>query len=232
MSAAVSHARGHAPEDRLARLPGLFEGWEARLSRFRPQSELCRLNDTPGVFVPVSDILWQTLQAARRAEKRSGGLVTVAMLDAVIAAGYSESFEHIGQTQVTDAISEVIVRKAESLAAIELDHATRSVKLPVGLRLDFGGVAKGWAAEQAARLVERSRPGSGGRWWGYLRQRIAVGRRPMVDFDRRSSPVGREFGDAANRSRRGCHFGDRLSSLAAGRPLAPSHHRSAHRPAG
>jgi thiamine biosynthesis lipoprotein len=32
---------------------------------------------------------------------------------------------------------------------IELDHATRRSRLPVGVRLDLGGIAKGWAADVA-----------------------------------------------------------------------------------
>ena len=42
--------------------------------------------------------------------------------------------------------------------AIELDEAARRVRLPQGMRIDLGGIGKGWIAQQAAqrRNMQRS----------------------------------------------------------------------------
>jgi thiamine biosynthesis lipoprotein len=44
------------------------------------------------------------------------------------------------------------------LSEVHLDEASRTVCLPTGLRLDFGGIAKGWAADQAARKLSAFGP--------------------------------------------------------------------------
>ena len=58
----------------LARVPVWFEMWEDSLSRFRPESELNRLNRSTGAWFPVSDILWDVFQTSLVAEEWSGGL--------------------------------------------------------------------------------------------------------------------------------------------------------------
>jgi thiamine biosynthesis lipoprotein len=71
------------------------------------------------------------------------------LLDAVQAAGYDRSFD------LLDRSSERAARSTEIIDwhAIELDETNRTVRLPRGMRLDFGGVAKGWAADQATRRL-------------------------------------------------------------------------------
>ena len=41
---------------------------------------------------------------------------------------------------------------------IRCDPATRTVTLPAGVRLDLGGIAKGWAADEAARRLRPHGP--------------------------------------------------------------------------
>jgi thiamine biosynthesis lipoprotein len=135
----------------LARLPTWFEEWEQSLSRFRPGNELDRLNRSDGRPMAVSKTLWEVFQAACTAEKATGGLVTPTVLDALVSAGYDRSFESLpafitepsfGPPGLTDP-SGVIV----------WDVATRSLVLPNSVHLDLGGVAKGWAADQALRRL-------------------------------------------------------------------------------
>ena len=37
--------------------------------------------------------------------------------------------------------------------AIQLDETDQAIHLPLGARIDLGGIAKGWIAEQAALLL-------------------------------------------------------------------------------
>jgi thiamine biosynthesis lipoprotein len=125
---------------------GWFDEWEQSLSRFRSTSELCEFNRLSGGWQPVSEAFWQVLELALAVERKTDGIVTPAVLDALEAAGYDVTFEEIGGTANTW-LRQPIFEPA-SVRDIELDAATRSVKTPKGLRLDFGGVAKGWAAHQ------------------------------------------------------------------------------------
>jgi thiamine biosynthesis lipoprotein len=136
----------------LEEVPGWFENWEAALSRFRPESELSQLNNQPGTWVPVSKTLWNVLQAACRAEKESGGLVTPVLLDAVVAAGYTTSFDQLANGGLPLPSLETKV-PVHSIREIVFETEQRSVHLPTGLHLDLGGVAKGWAAHQAMRRL-------------------------------------------------------------------------------
>ena len=135
----------------LADVPGWFEEWEQVLSRFRIDSELTLLNRTGGLLVPVSETLWQIFQSALSAEKYTDGLVTPTIAAAVIGSGYDRDFSLLAGQVLSPFESEPpIVR---SLDSVTWDEATRSICLPGGVQLDFGGIAKGWAAEQTvARL--------------------------------------------------------------------------------
>lgn len=131
-----------------------FERWEQSLSRFRPDSELSELNRRQGKPVEVSKTLWSVLLVALQAAGESGGLVTPAILDALESAGYNRSFELLNGSFDYQDFNGII----PDIADIGLDFSERSVCLPKGMRLDFGGSAKGWAAHQAAKKLARIAP--------------------------------------------------------------------------
>jgi thiamine biosynthesis lipoprotein len=152
MIAMIDSPSPQAPE-MLALVPEWFEEWEQGLSRFRPDSELNRLNRSAGWPVKVSPTLWEVFLAALDAEKKSDGLVTAAVLDAVINAGYDRSFDLLSTIDVAAPLS--TWKMTGSLKEVNLDLTAQTICLPSDMHLDFGGVAKGWAAHQAAqRLAE------------------------------------------------------------------------------
>jgi thiamine biosynthesis lipoprotein len=167
-------------------VPSWFEHWEQHLSRFRPNSELRRLNRSSGQGMPVSHTLWEVVHASLRSARASDGLVSPTILQALEVAGYDRSFEaHVTRADGQEAVQqnggggpEIGPRArnaARSATAVVADDATgsasthgapiapsawksvlcdprnRTLRLPPGVRLDLGGVAKGWAADQAAR---------------------------------------------------------------------------------
>jgi thiamine biosynthesis lipoprotein len=156
MLAAIDHPFDQAQRV-LAQTPEWFAAWEAALSRFQPDSELNRLNERPGIPVPVSEMLWRVLQAARRAEIESDGLVTPVLLNALVTAGYGTSFDRLDIDQKASPAG-APVRQSFSLQDVIFEADDRRVCLPAGLRLDLGGVAKGWAAQRAMRKLERFGP--------------------------------------------------------------------------
>jgi len=136
----------------LAEVPHWFEEWEQHLSRFRDSSELNELNRHSGQSMQVSSILWEVTQLAIKSAEWSNGLVSPTILNALEAAGYNRSFELIGsmgspETRLADPRPDGMWR------AIDRKSSTRSIQLPVDVRIDLGGVAKGWAAERAARKL-------------------------------------------------------------------------------
>jgi FAD:protein FMN transferase len=133
-----------------------FEEWEQVLSRFRYDSELTWLNQTHDRPVQVSKVLWDVFQAALNAEKLTDGLVTPTVLNAMLDAGYDRPFdEMVGHSiPLTGSINTVDSPRMEVIS----NEADRTITLSRGIGLDFGGVAKGWAAHQAMEGLQIEGP--------------------------------------------------------------------------
>jgi thiamine biosynthesis lipoprotein len=143
-------------EQALERVPVWFEAWEQLLSRFRPGNELDRLNRSNGRPMVVSRTLWEVLQAACRAEKFTGGLVSPTILDSLTRLGYDRSFELLPPLQTGHSYTSPGM--PGPTGDIVWHVLTRSVVLPESVHLDLGGIAKGWAADRAARRLSHYGP--------------------------------------------------------------------------
>ena len=115
------------------RVAAWFEHVEAVCSRFRPDSELCRLNRRSPGWESVSPLLHDVLQAAATARRITGGLVDPAIGAALEAWGYDRSFELVNDTEIEPG---PVPTGSWTLGA-------GSVWRGRGTRLDLGGVAKG-----------------------------------------------------------------------------------------
>ena len=133
-----------------------FESWENSLSRFRITSELSQINQHPGLRRMVSPVFQEVMKAAENAEKLSGGLVTPRVLNALIAAGYKDDFETLleksGKAFETALISPLEPGK------VEFDLEEGTIEIPFGTQLDFGGIAKGWAAHEVMKRLGELAP--------------------------------------------------------------------------
>ncbi len=141
--------------DQIKQVPFWFEEWEQALSRFREDSELSRLNRNAGSKVRASPVLWEVVQAALEAARQSNGMVTPTLLAALESAGYDRTFESLKPDQAHQHPGWMLVG---DWRLIECDASTRSITLPPGMRIDLGGIAKGWAADQAAQRLGRYAP--------------------------------------------------------------------------
>jgi thiamine biosynthesis lipoprotein len=148
---AITESKSEIARGLLEKVPMWFQEWEQTLSRFLPDSELTQLNFHPEKPVSVSKTLWEVFCAALDMEKESGGLVSSALLNTMVAIGYDRTFEELGSNSRT-AWLEPDLSNRPATDEITTDPSTRTIFLPYGLQLDFGGIAKGWAANKA---VER-----------------------------------------------------------------------------
>ena len=138
----------------LAQVPNWFEEWEQALSRFRHDSELSCLNRTFDRPVPVSQTLWDVFRASLAADQATGGLVTPTVLEAMEMAGYDRPFDELpGSLGYVGLWTEI-----HPLSMVIYDEDQHTICLPPDIRLDFGGVAKGWAAHQAVERLKSSGP--------------------------------------------------------------------------
>ncbi|HEX6231002.1 MAG TPA: FAD:protein FMN transferase [Actinomycetota bacterium] len=132
----------------------IFEREDRRFSRFRPDSELSGVNRSAGGWTPVSDGFARLVAFALRAAADTDGRFDPSVLPAVVAAGYDRDFDEV-LAGARDAL-----RPAEPCGRWrEIELEGRRLRMPAGVGLDLGGVAKGWTVDLAARAaVERGVP--------------------------------------------------------------------------
>ncbi|MFB9350749.1 FAD:protein FMN transferase [Streptomyces heliomycini] len=119
-------------------------------SRFRPDSELTRVNLTAGVPTTVGRRFAEALQDALRAARLTGGAVDPTVGNALIALGYDRTFASL---RPDDARPVPVARSAPGWRRIVFDPRTRVLRLPPHTRLDLGATAKARTADRAARLA-------------------------------------------------------------------------------
>ncbi len=129
-----------AAEHEIRRLEGL-------LSRFRPDSDLSRLNRA-GALIACPELA-EVTELALAGRESTGGRFDPTVHDAVVAAGYDRSFE----LMEPDVPGPGDGRTARCGGGVRLDRPTGVISLDPGARLDLGGIAKGYAADRVSDLL-------------------------------------------------------------------------------
>jgi len=141
----------HATDDAvgrtaLARAAARIEEYEQAYSRFRPASDLSRLNEGLSDRVQVSAELAALLARALEYARLTGGVFDPLVLGELEALGYDRTFEEVHSG--AQARGAVATSRAH-WKPVHVDAARRLVTRSPGARIDLGGVAKGAAADAA-----------------------------------------------------------------------------------
>jgi thiamine biosynthesis lipoprotein ApbE len=120
-------------------------------SRFRPDSELSRLNRlSGGGDVPLSPLLEEAIVAALESALMTGGLVDLTVGKCVEDAGYTVTFRDL---PADGPPLQLEVRRVIGWRALAYDPVAHTIRLPAGVGLDLGASGKAWAADRAAAAV-------------------------------------------------------------------------------
>ncbi len=126
----------------------LFRDLDWRFSRFRPDSELSRLNAASEM--PVSPEMAELLSLSLFFHRATKGIFDPSILSDLESAGYASGFG-------TDTFGVPTEGKHIDLRppfhTLSLDRVSHIVQKPVGLRLDLGGIAKGYAVDRVAGML-------------------------------------------------------------------------------
>lgn len=145
-----------APADDLkqaeALVKALFVEWEQTLSRFLPDSELSQLNRLAGQPVIVDELLLTVMSRALAAAQATDGWYDPTLLSQLVQAGYDRSFEDLPAV-LPPACSPA--SPGGQWREIQFNHALRLVKIPAGVGVDLGGIAKGMAVDAALRRLHQ-----------------------------------------------------------------------------
>ena len=149
-------------------------------SRFRPDSDLERVNVGAGRLIPVSPLLVEAVEVALRAAELTEGDVDPTVGNALVLAGYdrdwrllqkpAEESDRAGPPEERDRVVRgnlaggsprprpptpptIHARVTPGWRAIEIEREPAAIRIPTGVRLDLGATAKAWAADRAADAV-------------------------------------------------------------------------------
>lgn len=124
----------------------------AILSDYEPDSELTRLSQTAGSgdWTPVSDPLWEILVYAQDLATRTDGAFDVTVGPAVNLWRRARRLRELPPTEALNT-----ARRAVGHGHLALDAGTHRACLRVpGMKLDLGGVAKGYALDAAMQVLK------------------------------------------------------------------------------
>lgn len=130
-----------------------IEKSEERFTRFSETSELTALNRSAGKWFSASTEMIDLMLDALYCYEVTKGLFDPSILPDLRAAGYTRS---IDQLYLYGADANPIDHSRQAMppfSAIEVDRANDQIRLPEGMQIDLGGIAKGWIAEKAAQLM-------------------------------------------------------------------------------
>jgi thiamine biosynthesis lipoprotein len=130
------------------RVEALFDVHERALSRFLPDSELSALNEASPAPFHASSLLFDAVSDALGWACVTDGMFDPTVIDALEASGYDRTFERIGRGAPI-AVAERPRIPRVGWRAIELDAERNLITLPVGVRLDLGGIGKGFTVDRA-----------------------------------------------------------------------------------
>lgn len=133
--------------------------FDRALSRFRPESELSRLNASAHAEVEASALLRAAVSAGLVAAELTSGLVDPTLTQALEANGYDRT-RRDPELPLADALALAPPRAAATpgSAWTRVEVTDHSIRRPPGLQLDTGGIGKGLAVDMLALRL------NGGRW--------------------------------------------------------------------
>jgi thiamine biosynthesis lipoprotein len=122
------------------------------MSDYRESSELMRLCRAPaGQPTPISDDLFRVLSLAHELSAQSGGAFDVT---AGPASHLWLQVRREGRPELLDQLPKAMQSVGYEALALDSTARTATLKKP-GMRLDLGGIGKGYAAQEALDLLRR-----------------------------------------------------------------------------
>jgi len=152
VTGSVTVANDESLDFAIERLNHWLSEIDSAANRFKPESELSRLNHSDDKFhySPAFEICLDTALAAYR---QTQGACSPTVLPSLIALGYERDYDEI----IKDAdLHASETRPALGLDAIEIDRTNKTVRLLDGCQLDFGATAKALTCDLVANDVSAS----------------------------------------------------------------------------
>jgi FAD:protein FMN transferase len=127
-------------------------------SRFRPDSELSRLNASGGAVTGITELFAELIEAALRAARLTDGDVDPTCGHALAEIGYDRDFTVLQAAGLQAAgapspASRRLSGRVPGWRSVRLDRRRLLAQLTNGAQLDLGATAKAWAADRCAGII-------------------------------------------------------------------------------
>lgn len=128
-----------------------FQNFEGRMSRFKADSEISRINregaDGP---VPVDASTFAVLEASQAVAKVSSGAFDISCLPLL------QLWKQAAKNKTLPDVNAIAAAKAKgNFQDIALDPVNRTVRIKAGMGLDLGGIAQGYFADKGAAILRQ-----------------------------------------------------------------------------
>lgn len=133
-----------------------FRFAESTFSRFRPDSELSRINRLAGAGpILISATMLEVLEQALGYRERTDGAFDPLAGGVLERLGYDRSFEKLPADRLLPPASKP--GRLPSGEALYLNPRMKSVQISAGSILDLGGIVKSWTVKRAALWLRTAR---------------------------------------------------------------------------
>jgi len=131
-----------------------IEASERRFTRFSEDSELSQLNRAAGSWFHASEDMTFVVSLAKLYVEQTGGLFNPSILSELERIGYDRSMDLIrAEESLLPPARFTQSSRPLPLDGLLINPDENLIYVPNEMRLDLGGIAKGWIAEQAAMVL-------------------------------------------------------------------------------
>lgn len=125
----------------ISAIEALFAEWDRQLSRFRPDSDLARLNAAPATARRVGHLLFQATMAAIQAARATDGLFDPLLACRMEELGYDQTFDALLPDRVGGPLR---AWHPGEWRSISVDQGRQTVTLPAEAASIWVASPKGW----------------------------------------------------------------------------------------
>lgn len=134
--------------------------FERSFSRFLPDSELSLVNRTEGTFHASREMI-AVITEAQKWHEKTGGIFDPTVIMSLEALGYNKSIDFSqgptinGNTPDIDDLREQFTARTP-FTSLRINANTQTVCIPPGLRIDLGGIGKGYIVDACADEIVKT----------------------------------------------------------------------------
>lgn len=141
-------------ENMIRKIERAAVDFEKRFSRFDAASELNKINDNSGKEIKVSAEMLELLLEAKKAYRMTKGLFDPTILSVLSRIGYDKSFGSLTKGNGESGSNDKDEKKF-SFKNFVINEKDRTIKSPAGLKIDLGGIGKGFWVDQMKDLLDQ-----------------------------------------------------------------------------